>query len=71
MYICICKAVTEKDIASAVDNGVRTMRELRLATQCSSQCGRCVELAKITLTEAVENSDLNNSQSINITLTAV
>ena len=25
MYICICKAVTENDIAVAVDNGVRTI----------------------------------------------
>ena len=71
MYICICKAVTEKDIATAVDNGVRTMRELRLATQCSSQCGSCAEFAKATLTDAVQASAANSSQLFNVALTAI
>ena len=71
MYICICKAVTQKDIAVAVDNGVRTMRQLRLATQCSSQCGQCAELAKTTLTEAINNSDSKNPLAFNVALASV
>jgi bacterioferritin-associated ferredoxin len=71
MYVCICKAVTEKDIAAAVDRGVRTMRQLRLATQCSSQCGRCAEFAKTTLTAAVESQGPANPQIFNVALTAV
>ena len=71
MYICVCKAVTENDIAAAVGNGVRTMRELRLATQCSSQCGRCGELAKTTLKEAIATRDRDNALVFHVALTAV
>lgn len=71
MYICICKAVTETDITVAVDNGVRTMRELRMATQCSSQCGRCVELAKSTLAQAIATRAPQNPLAFNVALTAV
>jgi len=71
MYVCICKAVTEHDIAVAVDNGVRTMRELSLATKCSSQCGRCAELAQTTLHDAIEKSAARTPISLNVALTAV
>ena len=70
MYICICKAVTEKDIAVAVDNGVRTMRELRMATQCSSQCGGCAELARATMHEAIEAYDSKQPLPLNVTMVA-
>ena len=71
MYVCICKAVTQQDIASAVDRGVRTLRELRLATQCSSQCGGCAELAEITLRDAIKESEAAKPISLNVALSAV
>lgn len=45
MYVCVCNAVTDSDIRKAVDDGVRTMRQLLQETGCSSTCGCCTELA--------------------------
>ncbi len=41
MYICICKAVTEREIRCAVEDGARTVRALRKELGCTGQCGKC------------------------------
>ena len=42
MYVCLCKAVTDKTIKQKVAEGVSTMRELKMCTGVGSQCGKCV-----------------------------
>ncbi|TDJ35531.1 MAG: hypothetical protein E2O56_00875 [Gammaproteobacteria bacterium] len=54
MYVCVCNAVTENAIREAVDNGVRSLAELRLHTGCSMACGTCQDLAEELLAEAIE-----------------
>ena len=41
MYICICKAVTDGQIRSAVQDGVTSMSGLRESLGCTGQCGKC------------------------------
>jgi len=41
MYVCICKAVTDRDIRCAVTEGARTVRALRKQLGCTGQCGKC------------------------------
>ena len=41
MYICLCKAVTDRDIRCAVEDGTTSMRGLRERLGCSGQCGKC------------------------------
>jgi len=53
MYVCVCNAVTERDIHHAVDNGVQNMTQLARTTGCSSTCGNCQELAEEVLTDAM------------------
>lgn len=45
MYICICNAVTESTIRQAVRDGARNIFDLIGRTGCSTQCGRCSDLA--------------------------
>jgi bacterioferritin-associated ferredoxin len=45
MYVCICKAVTDSAIRQAVREGARSLRDLSAKTGCSTQCGRCSDLA--------------------------
>ena len=54
MYICLCKAVTDKDIHRAVSNGANSMRCIRQLNGVGSQCGRCVGHAKEVLGEALQ-----------------
>ena len=41
MYVCICNAVTEHQIAEAVKTGARTLLDLRRDLGVSSECGCC------------------------------
>lgn len=56
MYVCVCHAVTDRDIATAVADGTRSLRELRQQTGLASTCGRCAQCAQACLKEAVERS---------------
>lgn len=41
MYICVCKAVTDRQIRSEVLNGANSMRALRERLGACSGCGKC------------------------------
>ena len=64
MYVCVCNAVTESDIRSAVDDGVSNMKQLRQMTNCGVTCGSCNDLADEVLHQAL-NAKLQ-SQSLQL-----
>ena len=41
MYVCVCRAVTERQVREAVQSGVESMRGLREQLGVASECGRC------------------------------
>lgn len=45
MYVCICQAVTEKQVRDAVDNGVQSLSALREHLGVASECGKCARCA--------------------------
>nr|WP_163501884.1 (2Fe-2S)-binding protein [Halomonas socia] len=53
MYVCLCNGVTDKAIREAVDDGARSWREVRQATGCANQCGKCACTGKAITREAV------------------
>jgi bacterioferritin-associated ferredoxin len=58
MFVCLCKAVTDKAIKQKVAEGVSTMRELKLCTGVGSQCGKCTcQAQQILQNELVRISD--------------
>ena len=57
MYVCICQAVTEKQVRRAVERGVRDYAGLQNTLGVGSVCGRCRECACQVLDEAVESRD--------------
>ncbi|MEE9287269.1 MAG: (2Fe-2S)-binding protein [Gammaproteobacteria bacterium] len=52
MYICVCHAVTEKDIRRAVACGAESLSQLSEALPIAASCGACLENAKCCLDEA-------------------
>lgn len=42
MFVCICRSVTDKDIARAVEDGADSLRAVRETLDLGSQCGKCV-----------------------------
>lgn len=54
MIVCICNAISERDIDEAVENGATTMAALRAALRISSQCGNCSGCAEACLERALD-----------------
>ncbi len=51
MYVCICNAVTDKDIRRAAANGADTLYELQDRLGVASCCGSCADQAAEILSE--------------------
>lgn len=54
MYVCICRAVTERRIAQAVGQGATTLKDLRERTGLGTGCGKCVPQAYELLRDTLE-----------------
>lgn len=53
MYVCVCNAVTERQIAQAAAEGVTRMRELRCQLGVTADCNRCARCAHQCLRSAL------------------
>ncbi len=49
MIICVCKAVSERHIRSAVSGGATSLRDLSRELGVGTCCGKCVPDAKAAL----------------------
>lgn len=52
MYVCVCNAVTERQVYEAIEAGATTVKALSRQLGVGSQCGSCVSCAKECLTKA-------------------
>ncbi|MFC6440708.1 bacterioferritin-associated ferredoxin [Bowmanella sp. JS7-9] len=58
MYICLCYAITDKQIKHAVrEQGVGSMRELRQTLNIGGQCGKCIRAAQ----QIIDNTIIDES----------
>lgn len=46
MYVCICNAVTERQVYKAIDEGAVTVKALGQQLNVGTQCGACIGCAK-------------------------
>ncbi len=51
MYVCICNAITDKEIRTAAENGTTDVGGLRAELGVASGCGSCEEQASKILAE--------------------
>ena len=51
MYVCVCNAITDKQIRRAARNGVSTLYELRGTLGVAAGCGSCARTAEDILDE--------------------
>ena len=51
MYICICNAVTERQLKECARSGARSLEELAFQLGVGTGCGRCRECASGVLRE--------------------
>jgi len=53
MYICLCNAITERQIVRAAELGARSHEDLAGELGVGIGCGRCTSCAKTLLREGV------------------
>jgi bacterioferritin-associated ferredoxin len=51
MIVCICRAVSDREIRSLVDNGATSMTEVRAACGVGECCGKCARQAREVIAE--------------------
>ncbi len=54
MYICVCRAVSERRVPSAIAGGATTLKDLRERTGLGTGCGKCVPQAYQFLRDTLE-----------------
>ncbi len=52
MYVCICNAITERQVRECAREGARSLDELTFKLGVGAGCGRCRECAAQLLMEA-------------------
>ena len=52
MYVCVCQAVTDRQIREAAESGARSLRDLRRDLGVTRDCGRCASCAHECLRES-------------------
>jgi len=53
MYICLCNAITERQIVQAAESGARSPEDLASDLGVGLGCGRCTSCARTLLIETV------------------
>ena len=54
MYVCICNAITDKQIRKAAESGVEDLWTLQRELGVASRCGSCMEMAAAILSDSVQ-----------------
>jgi len=56
MYVCVCNAITEREIRQAIELGANTILELKRSLGVAANCGKCVDCARDILCDENANA---------------
>ncbi|MGH8452954.1 MAG: (2Fe-2S)-binding protein [Nevskiales bacterium] len=46
MYVCLCHAVTDRQIKQVVRDGVCSLRQVQLCLRVGTNCGKCISATR-------------------------
>jgi bacterioferritin-associated ferredoxin len=61
MYICLCNALTERDLRPHTVGGTASMSMVYRACGCRPQCGKCAPLVRQMMREGAEGATLGQA----------
>jgi bacterioferritin-associated ferredoxin len=53
MYVCVCNAITDREIRGAAELGARTLEDLSATLGVATCCRKCSDCARKVLADAV------------------
>jgi bacterioferritin-associated ferredoxin len=56
MYICLCNAITDRDLRAQSAEGATSVAMVYRALGCQPQCGKCVPFVRQLLRQAAETA---------------
>lgn len=56
MYVCLCKAITDRQLQQAIDNGAKSVKALNTKLGVATGCGKCVGEVRCMLNDGAESS---------------
>lgn len=56
MYVCLCNAVTDREIRAAAQLGARTLEDLQGSLGVATCCRRCADCARGVLAGALDGA---------------
>jgi bacterioferritin-associated ferredoxin len=57
MYVCVCNAVTDREVEAAIDGGANTRLEVTRACGAGGDCGTCHRVIEDMLDATCRTSD--------------
>jgi bacterioferritin-associated ferredoxin len=61
MIVCVCKAVSDRQIRTAVKDGATSLRDLTRDLGVGTGCGKCLPEAKSALASSLKACDSSRS----------
>ena len=56
MYICVCHAISDRQIREVVDRGAESLYEVQAHLPVASCCGRCEDSAREVIESHIESA---------------
>jgi bacterioferritin-associated ferredoxin len=67
MIVCVCKAVSDRHIRAAVNDGATSMRDLTRELKVGTCCGKCLPEAKSALSACLAHRDSVHATELGMT----
>jgi bacterioferritin-associated ferredoxin len=61
MIVCVCKAVSDRHIKAAVEEGATCMRDLTRDLGVGTCCGKCIPEARTALSQCLGSCEFSTS----------
>ena len=58
MYVCICNAITDREVRGAIALGARSLCDLQSTLGVATCCRRCTDCAQTLLNESLDESSV-------------
>jgi bacterioferritin-associated ferredoxin len=69
MYVCLCHAVTDRQIKQAVQDGVCSLRQVQLCLRVGTNCGKCIPATR-EIIETIKLEPAASGHSPHLTVVA-